>query len=123
MKRPALTLALLLAGGGAAGQEAPYPRVEIGGEIIGASVATAKVRLRLSLRPNPDAEGTEIPALEVLWDGESISEILATTAAAGFPATAGVVEMDPANDTPEVFFETYTGGAHCCTELRVITRS
>jgi hypothetical protein len=123
MKRPALTLALLFVGGGATGQEAPFPRVEIGGEVIGASVATAKVRLRLSLRPNPDAEGSEVPALEVLWDGESISEILATSAVAEFPATAGLVEMDPANDTPEVFFETYTGGAHCCTELRIITRS
>jgi hypothetical protein len=36
---------------------------------------------------------------------------------------AGLVEMDPANDTPEVFFEAYTGGAHCCTELRIVTRS
>jgi hypothetical protein len=42
---------------------------------------------------------------------------------AAFPATAGLVEMDPANDTLEVFFETYTGGAHCCAELRILTRS
>ena len=123
MKRAGLTVAVLLVGGSAAAHEALYPRVEIGGDVVGASVSTAKVRLRLSLRPNPDAGGSEVPGLEVRWDGENVSEILATSAAAGFPATAGVLEMDPANDTPEVFFEAYTGGAHCCTELRIVARS
>jgi hypothetical protein len=121
--RRALALVVLLAGGGAAAQEAPYPHVEIGGEVIGASVATAKARLRLSLQSNSNTPGTEIPVLEVLWQGESIAEIVATSGVAEFPATAGLVEMDPANDTSEVFFETYTGGAHCCTELRIVTRS
>lgn len=34
-----------------------------------------------------------------------------------------VVEMDDDNDTPEIFIGTYTGGAHCCVEVNVITRN
>ncbi len=121
--RPALVAAALLAACGAAAAQADYPRVEIGGDIVAASVATEEVELRLSTLPGKDVPETRMPALEVLWDGESVAKIVSEAGMAAFPATAGLVEMDPANDTLEVFFETYTGGAHCCAELRILTRS
>ncbi|MEM8743069.1 MAG: hypothetical protein AAGF14_00370 [Pseudomonadota bacterium] len=34
-----------------------------------------------------------------------------------------IAEMDPSNPHPEVVFSTYTGGAHCCSDTRVLTSS
>ena len=36
---------------------------------------------------------------------------------------ASFVEMDNSNDTMEIFVSIYTGGAHCCAEASVFTRS
>ncbi|MEM9999506.1 MAG: hypothetical protein AAF940_01380 [Pseudomonadota bacterium] len=33
-----------------------------------------------------------------------------------------VVEMDPRNAVPEIFISTYSGGAHCCNEVQIITK-
>ena len=114
---------VLLAFGWPAVAQVDYPQAEIGGEVVGASVATENVELRLSIEPNPEIAGHGKPVLEVIWGGESVAKIASEAGMAAFPSTAGLVEMDPANDTLEVFFETYTGGAHCCTELRVLSRS
>ncbi len=38
-------------------------------------------------------------------------------------ATARIVELDPGNPFPEVLLSTYSGGAHCCTVLRVASAS
>ncbi|EFL88430.1 hypothetical protein [Ahrensia sp. R2A130] len=37
--------------------------------------------------------------------------------------TAKIVEMDPANDTPEVVTFNWTGGAHCCNAITVATKT
>ena len=34
-----------------------------------------------------------------------------------------IAEMDASNPHPEVVFSTYTGGAHCCSDTRVLTSS
>jgi hypothetical protein len=34
-----------------------------------------------------------------------------------------VVELDPANPYPEVLLSSFTGGAHCCNDTRVLTSS
>jgi hypothetical protein len=112
-----------LAIAGPALAQAGYPQVEIGGEIVSASVATAHVRLRLAAETDRDAPGEAAIVLTVDWEGEQVARIVSEEGMPEFPATAGLVEMDPANNTPEVFFEAYTGGAHCCTELRVLSRS
>lgn len=39
------------------------------------------------------------------------------------PALVQIVEMDTSNPYPEVLFSTYTGGAHCCNLMRVVTSS
>jgi hypothetical protein len=113
----------LAAVGSPANAQTEYPQVRIGGEIVSASVATAKVRLRLAAVAAPDAPGETAIVLRVDWDGQEVATLTSEAGMPEFPSVAGLVEMDPANDTPEVFFETYTGGAHCCTELRVLTRS
>ncbi|MEO1747919.1 MAG: hypothetical protein AAFR27_04760 [Pseudomonadota bacterium] len=37
--------------------------------------------------------------------------------------TVHIVEMDDTNDVPEVYISTYTGGAHCCNEIDILTKS
>ncbi len=38
-------------------------------------------------------------------------------------ATAQILELDPGNPYPEVLLSTYSGGAHCCTVIRVASAS
>ncbi len=39
------------------------------------------------------------------------------------PGLVQIVEMDTSNPYPEVVFSTYSGGAHCCNSIRVVTSS
>lgn len=34
-----------------------------------------------------------------------------------------IIEMDASNDQPEVFVQQYSGGAHCCNEMTVISKT
>lgn len=45
-----------------------------------------------------------------LFDGDSDSE-----------STLTLAELDPGNGHPEVVFDVYTGGAHCCMDTAVLT--
>jgi hypothetical protein len=67
---------------------------------------------------------------------ESAAPILITAAAPGtkpgtlsldhrpdvreFLPSISLVEMDPANSTPEFFVSRYSGGAHCCAEIQIL---
>ena len=37
-----------------------------------------------------------------------------------FPPSISLVEMDPANNTPEFFISRFSGGAHCCAQIQVL---
>lgn len=37
-----------------------------------------------------------------------------------FPPGISLVEMDPANNTPEFFISRFTGGAHCCAQIHIL---
>ncbi len=52
--------------------------------------------------------GREVFALESRMDD-----------AADYASTLYVVELDPANEQPEIVFDSFSGGAHCCTTSRV----
>lgn len=54
--------------------------------------------------------------------GEEINAT-GTTQYGGASARFAVGELDPANDTPEVLFTSYTGGAHCCTLVVVLSHT
>lgn len=117
-------LAAAAAAAAAAAHEGDYPSVSIGRGVLSASLKTADLELRLSSRPRPDIAADWLtPRLEVLWKGETVAVAETTESAVSyFPASAGVVEMDGGNDTPEVVLDAYTGGAHCCTELVILSK-
>ncbi len=37
-----------------------------------------------------------------------------------FPPSISLVEMDPANNTPEFFVSRFSGGAHCCAQIHIL---
>lgn len=49
---------------------------------------------------------------------EAVGVVGFSTAAARF----GVARLDAGSDTPQVIFLTYSGGAHCCTQVQVLNR-
>jgi hypothetical protein len=102
-----------------------FPTTEFADGAKGATVTvgdlTASISMvrRKKLDPNFDT-----PLLTVTVGGETVLE--ATGAASGLdpPATeASIAEIDPANDQKEVYFASFSGGAHCCTELIVAEKA
>jgi hypothetical protein len=39
------------------------------------------------------------------------------------PVSVQIAEIDPANSTPEVVVSFFTGGAHCCSDTKLVTAS
>ena len=98
----------------------------------GGSLTAAGVRADLSFRVKPDGYGGEQqqPVLR-LWpavseDGTPISLLTDTPLLEhmGLPspvtnALMQMVELDMNNDSPEVLFSQYSGGAHCCALVTI----
>ena len=62
------------------------------------------------------------PVVSVSIDGR---QVIRSEGSESFPDNpvflVQIAEMDPSNPHPEVVFSTYTGGAHCCSDTRVLT--
>lgn len=62
-------------------------------------------------------EATTIPVVTVFADGKQVAELRGEgTGASDPPVSVQIVEIDPANSTPEVVVSLFTGGAHCCSD-------
>ncbi len=126
LARAFLTLSACLATGGAAAQSPPprYPTTvfEEGASGAAASVGDVTAQIRLVSRPKVDPD-LDVPVLEVLVAGRKVLEAVGVASGLGFPtAEASIAEMDPNNTRPEVFFTSYSGGAHCCTQVIVASQ-
>ncbi len=119
-------LALLGAAGALAQDDPPaFPTTEFAEGAKTASVeadgitATVSLQRRLSVDPTMD-----VPVLTVTVGGRTVQEVLATPSGFDFPVSeASIAEIDTSNETPEVYFSSYTGGAHCCNEVYVVEAS
>ncbi len=61
----------------------------------------------------------EVPLLTVSGGGDTIQ---ATGSVSFFSySLVQIAEMDPSNDLPEVLFSSFTGGAHCCDAVQILT--
>lgn len=65
-----------------------------------------------------------VPVIKVSVAGK---EVITSEGPQGQPDFAAfvaqVAEMDPDNPHPEIVFSSYTGGAHCCSDTRILTSS
>jgi hypothetical protein len=76
------------------------------------------VELTLRGRPEPDASDLIVPVLTVQMPGYAPVETQGTAATEGFEHRVAVGRWDTAR--PFVLFQTYSGGAHCCTEMQLV---
>jgi len=113
---------------GAAAFEMPEldaPGAEVGGAAIRAMVETAEVRVEVSGDPSGEG-GAEFPeaVAQVAYKGAPALRLRTVEGgSSAMWARATIVEMDASNGAPEVVLEAYTGGAHCCVEARIATRT
>lgn len=92
---------------------------------ISAEVSTGGLTARITIEKMPDEDpDLDFPVLHILVNGAEVLRAVGTGSDLDFPATeASIAEMDPANDTPEVYFTSYSGGAHCCSRVTVATKT
>lgn len=122
----AVSIVVLTAAGPAAAQgegreSGRYPTTEFAEGAKSAAVTVGNVTAGVSqvMRPDIDPSG-EIPILNVIVDGEKVLTIPGVGSGFDFVAAeASIAEIDPGNAYPEVYFSSYTGGAHCCNSIVV----
>jgi hypothetical protein len=122
-----LAAAIFLAGstGAVLAQEEPerpeYPVTEFAEGAKSASVTIGNLTAGVSqaLRPEIDPN-VEVPVLEVMVDNKSVLTVPGVGSGLDFVAAeASIAEIDPGNNSPEVYFSSYSGGAHCCNTVIV----
>lgn len=94
-----------------------YDTKKTSGQIKNGSVtATIEHKRRI----NSDGVNIVQPVVKVLVGGAVVGSI--STQEVGSPnSILQIVELDSSNPYPEVLLSTFTGGAHCCNDTRVLT--
>jgi hypothetical protein len=119
----ALLLALACASGAGAQRDAEsgYPTTEFAEGSSMASVSVGALTAKISVEDRPDIDvDFKVPVLKVMVDGQTVLEVAGVASGFDVPATeASIVEIDSGNDIPEVYFSSFSGGAHCCTSVIV----
>jgi hypothetical protein len=123
--RALVTLAACLLGAAALAQTAPprYPTTvfEEGASSAVVTVGDVTAQIRMVSRPKVDPD-LDVPVLEVLVGDRKVLEAVGVASGFSFPATeASIADIDPDNAHPEVYFASYSGGAHCCMQVVVAT--
>lgn len=113
-------------GGSALAQDAEQARPEFpttqfaDDDATTATVTSGGVTATITVVPPSSPEAGALPVLTVQIDGVKVAEATgAETDFSGPAADASIAEMDPDNKYPEVFFSSYSGGAHCCNTIIV----
>ena len=105
-----------------AGDHSRFPTTEFAEGAKSAAVTVGNVTAGVSevMRPDIDPNGA-IPILNVIVDGKKVLTIPGVGSGFDFiAAAASIAEMDPENTHPEIYFSSYTGGAHCCNSIIVV---
>ena len=70
----------------------------------------------------PEQRISRIPIVTVFADGEEVAKLEGDPGSPDPPVAVQIAELDPSNATPEVVVSFYTGGAHCCSDTKLVTR-
>ncbi|HGY5533504.1 MAG: hypothetical protein AB8B16_04150 [Prochlorococcus sp.] len=85
------------------------------------TITSKRVSASFSIRADIESSEHEIPVVSVSLDGEEVG-IMENPAVRGeVYAVMQIEELDRSNPYPEVLFSSFTGGAHCCGETKVLT--
>lgn len=99
----------------------PFPTTEFAPGERAATLSDSGLSLRLSYerRPNLDLD-RDVPVLTISRGATMLLETIGVPSGMDAPAaSASIAEIDPYRLGKEVYFSSYSGGAHCCTRLVV----
>jgi hypothetical protein len=107
------------------------PKIEAGSgeaETAPASREIAQGRIKAVLsyieEKGEDDEVARVPVVSVFAAHKQVARLEGkSTGFADPPVSVQIAELDGANPYPEVVVSFYTGGAHCCSDTRVVTAS
>ena len=105
--------------------EPDYPTTEFEEGASSASVSADGITATIDLVRRDDVDPEfDTPVLSVTVGGKEVLEVAGVAAGFDFPVTdASIANIDPDNGRPEVYFASYSGGAHCCTQVIVATET
>lgn len=108
---------------GAQPAEQDFPTTEFAEGAKSAAVTVGPLTAGISLVRRRDLDPNfDTPVLSVMVDNTRVLEVPGVASGFDFPAAeASIAEIDPGNSGPEVYFASYNGGAHCCTQVIVAT--
>jgi hypothetical protein len=77
--------------------------------------------LRLTLSERQTTDGY-VPVHTLARDGKTLLEVTGTERFGNASAQIGVGRIDPGSPEPQVLFTTFTGGAHCCADTKLLEK-
>jgi hypothetical protein len=89
-------------------------------------IVQGNLKAALTYRESKTQEGDValVPTVTVYEDGSEIAKLEGEeTGMSDPPLAVEIAEIDPANAAPEVVVSFYTGGAHCCSDTKVLTKA
>ena len=102
-----------------------YPTTVFEGDARVALISVDDLVVEVSLEAMPELDPYfDTPVLRIEDAGQLVMELPGVASGFDFPAVeASIADIDPGSEGPDVFFASYSGGAHCCTQVVVATRT
>ena len=96
-----------------------FPTTEFAEGAKSASVTVGDVTAGVSMVRRPDVDpNNDVPVLQVIVGGVRVLETPGVPSGMDQPASeASIARIDPGSRHPEIYFASYSGGAHCCTHV------
>lgn len=96
--------------------------IELGDSRQSGEILSGPIQVNAELLNEKTSYGvaTKTPVVSVTVNGQEVGRLVGAQA----PYASSVVQLadlDPSNKYPEVILSSFTGGAHCCTEIKALT--
>lgn len=95
-----------------------YENNRMSGSLRSGSVEVSTQQQR---RINEGGSNVLQPLVVVRVDGRKVGRLVGAEKWGSPDAVVQIAEMDPSNPYPEVLLSSFTGGAHCCNQIKVLT--
>jgi hypothetical protein len=82
-----------------------------------------KAALTYSESKSDEGDTMRAPIVTVTFDGKEIGKFEGEPGFGNPPVSVQIANLDPGNPHPEVIVSFYTGGAHCCSDTKILTSS
>jgi hypothetical protein len=82
-----------------------------------------KAALTYAESKSEDGDVLNAPIVTVTFDGKEIGKFEGEPGFGNPPVSVQIANLDPSNPHPEVIVSFYTGGAHCCSDTKILTSS